>query len=129
MNDFYYETLPWSSFYGNYVWRQAVICQEIGHALGLGHIDEDFSTNIPSCMDYAAIPYAHPFAHDYEVLDDIHSHVEDFTAPASPPIVPPGLDDASSWGALIESNGPVSTYLRDLGDNQFWITHVTWAEN
>jgi hypothetical protein len=127
MNDFYYDTEPYASFYGNYQWRQTVMCQEIGHALGLTHIDEDFSTNIASCMDYAADPYPHPFEHDYEVLDQIHDHVEEFVPPAGPPIIPPGLAQGE-WGELISSNGFSSLYVRDLGDNQYWITHVTWAQ-
>ena len=63
MNDTY---LASSSY--NETNRQHVICQEIGHAWGLGHQDES-GAGLNSCMDYAnALDNPHPNAHDYQHL-------------------------------------------------------------
>jgi hypothetical protein len=128
MNDFYYDNIP---FYDTHEWRQTVMCQEIGHALGLGHVDENFF-NEPSgtCMDYSIdpAPNQHPFAHDYEVLDEFHGHVHEFeSAGGPPPTIPPGIAQGD-WGNLLSESAAGSVYLKDLGNNQYWITHVTWAQ-
>ncbi|PIT85828.1 hypothetical protein COU36_01050, partial [Candidatus Micrarchaeota archaeon CG10_big_fil_rev_8_21_14_0_10_59_7] len=53
MNDSYFN----SPSYDTPEWRQLVMCQEIGHTLGLGHTDENFD-NPPegTCMDYSSDP-------------------------------------------------------------------------
>ena len=43
--------------YNNVAWRQLVICQEIGHTFGLGHVNVRINTpNTGSCMDYTNDP-------------------------------------------------------------------------
>lgn len=48
LNDTYF-AMP---SYDSPAWRDFVMCQEVGHAFGLGHQDENFSNqNLGSCMD------------------------------------------------------------------------------
>jgi hypothetical protein len=75
LNDSYFGSSP----YNTNDWRQLVACQEIGHDYGLGHQDEDFSTDdTNSCMDYTSLPAGntHPDNHDYQQLQDIYDHTE-----------------------------------------------------
>ncbi len=61
-------------------WRQFVMCQEIGHAFGLGHQDTDFNNdNLDSCMDYTSDPASNtePNGHDAEMLLAIYAHATD----------------------------------------------------
>jgi hypothetical protein len=69
--------------------RQLVICQEIGHNFGLGHVNVTYTTaNVGSCMDYTNDPDGgaggvsktdpnnmHPNAHDYALINSRHNHV------------------------------------------------------
>ena len=60
-------------------------CQEIGHDYGLGHQDEDFSTDATSsCMEYTSIPAGneHPDAHDYNQLLSVYNHIDSAAAAA-----------------------------------------------
>ena len=53
LNDFYFD----GDTYNVPEWRQMVMCQEIGHIVGLGHQDENFSNaNLDTCMDYTSYP-------------------------------------------------------------------------
>ncbi|WP_271077235.1 hypothetical protein [Aurantiacibacter sp. MUD61] len=73
MNDYYFNQPQYSSN----AWRQAVMCQEIGHDYGLGHQNENFRTDsTTSCMEYTSNPEGNesPDAHDYEQLLDIYAH-------------------------------------------------------
>ncbi|HVS04177.1 MAG TPA: hypothetical protein VMT16_15545, partial [Thermoanaerobaculia bacterium] len=67
MNDYYHDREP----YNSYSWKQLVMCQEVGHGFGLGHQNEDFSTDLTrSCMEYTSAPEGneHPDSHDYNML-------------------------------------------------------------
>jgi hypothetical protein len=59
------------------------MCQEVGHAFGLGHVNETFNDpNTGSCMDYTSNPLGDPSTttddnvapnqHDYDLLFDIY---------------------------------------------------------
>jgi len=75
--------------YNTVPWRQLVICQEIGHNFGLGHVNTTYTTpNVGSCMDYTNDPDGgaggvskndksnmHPYAHDYALINSKHNHV------------------------------------------------------
>jgi len=70
-------------------WRQHIICQEIGHLFGLGHVNEiQNNRNTGSCMDYTNDPDGgsggasssdpnnmHPNAHDYAIVNARHNHI------------------------------------------------------
>jgi len=85
LNDAYFKTVT----YNTPSWRQMVACQEVGHAFGLGHQDENFSNaNLGTCMDYTNNPgrddgagnNLHPNKHDYDQLDLIYAHLDTFSS-------------------------------------------------
>lgn len=70
VNDFYF-----NGTYGNNVARRHVLCQEVGHDLGLDHV------NTASCMNddndtLNNTAYLSPNAHDYQQLQAIYSHLD-----------------------------------------------------
>ncbi|WP_265569960.1 hypothetical protein [Sphingomicrobium nitratireducens] len=78
INDSYFRDARYSSAYDDEGQREFVMCHEIGHTWGLGHLDEAFyNPNKGSCMDYTANAYGDgkrskdnrdPGKVDYEVL-------------------------------------------------------------
>ena len=77
VNDTYFN----SGTYNDPNWRQYVMCQEVGHTFGLGHVDENFNNeNSGTCMDYGSPlgppPNLYPNLHDYAMLEDIYSHLD-----------------------------------------------------
>jgi len=135
-NDTYFKT----STYNTSAWRNMVMCQEVGHTLGLDHQDENFSNpNLGTCMDYTNNPGSnqHPNAHDYEELELIYSHLDSTTtvgaaAPRSTADqILDQLDDnhPAAWGRLVarSKSGGVERYELDLGAGRKQITFVVWT--
>lgn len=144
VNDSYFNT----STYNTPAWRNLVMCQEVGHDLGLDHQDETFNnSNLGTCMDYTNNPETnqHPNDHDYAQLETIYSHLDSFNTYSSnstssgggknhavvplAPAVSGDLDSIREWGRLVRSSngGRTETYERDLGHGHRLITHVIWA--
>ena len=134
VNDSYFDTPT----YNTTGWRSLVMCQEIGHTLGLGHQDENFN-NPPitphTCMDYF-VPdtneVVHPNQHDYDQLVTIYSHL-DSTTTVGLIVDKPGNGkngDTAEWGKSIkeDAKGRTSLYERDLGNGQKLFTFVFWAD-
>ena len=137
VNDTYFNTAA----YNTPAWRNLVMCQEVGHTLGLNHQDENFS-NVPlgTCMDYSSdpAPNQHPNAHDYEQLNIIYSHFDSTTTvgqttPSGQ--MPPAMADIdfetpAQWGKLIRSShsGRTEVYELDFGGGHKVFTFVIWAE-
>lgn len=70
MNDSY------SSSFASQNERWHVMCQELGHTLGLGHTSEDGSTQ-NTCMDYSqSSTSTAPNSHDYSQLASIYGHTD-----------------------------------------------------
>jgi hypothetical protein len=128
VNDTYFNTAQ----YNTPAWRAAVMCQEIGHDYGLGHQDEDFSTdNTNSCMDYTSNPSGneHPDAHDYQQLLDIYNHTESpFSANSAAAAADTG-DTPAEWGRAVKflRDGRPHVFERADGPGRKTITHVFWA--
>ena len=130
LNDTYYAQAQ----YNTPAWRAAVTCQEIGHDYGLGHQDEDFNTDATtSCMEYTSIPAGneHPDSHDFNQLLAIYNH---FESAAALPAAPGNSDQAmgnrpDSWGKAVgvDKHGRSNRFVRDFGNGNKVITHVTWA--
>lgn len=131
LNDTYFNTAQ----YNTPAWRNVVSCQEVGHTLGLGHQDENFTNpDLGTCMDYSnnPTPNQHPNAHDYAQLESIYAHVDSTTTvgAATPGRGKPQAgNDASSWGSRVEGSRSAghSTYVKDLGGGEAVVTFVTWA--
>lgn len=132
MNDTYYATAT----YNTPAWRNLVMCQEVGHTLGLDHQDEAFdNANLGTCMDYTNDPSTnqHPNAHDYEMLETIYAHLDTTTTlAASAASAPADVDeqDPSAWGREIHRSGDgrASLFENDFGNGRKLFTHVFWAE-
>jgi hypothetical protein len=127
LNDTYFNTAQ----YNTPAWRAAVTCQEIGHDYGLGHQDEDFSTDATtSCMEYTSVPAGNgqPDAHDYEELERIYSHAH---SSASTPAAAnaEGGNSPAEWGRPIAflRDGRPNVYVREVQPGVRIVTHVTWA--
>lgn len=137
VNDTYFNTPT----YNSPAWRNLVMCQEVGHTLGLDHQDEIFdNANLGTCMDYTSDPSTnqHPNAHDYEQLELIYAHLDTVTtvSQTSAQLARQGVmanhdisgDDPGEWGRLVRKNGRLALYERDLGAGQKLFTFVIWAE-
>ncbi len=138
MNDTYFNTPS----YDTPAWRRLVMCQEIAHAFGLDHQDENFNNaNLGSCMDYTSNPEGppsneHPNAHDFEQLEAIYAHLDDFTtlsfAPAGGPAAMGQIDFSGpgQWGQLValSRDGGQAVYVLDFGGGHQVVTFVTWTK-
>jgi hypothetical protein len=75
MNDFYFARFPYDARYV----RQHVLCQEVGHTLGLDHVRE---TDSQTCMDDVNglfdPAFTSPNRHDYAELARIYAHRDPF---------------------------------------------------
>ena len=144
LNDSYFAM----AFYDKPNWRQSVTCQELGHNVGLGHQDEDFSNaSLFSCMDYQDPPFENPNVHDYDQLSTIYAHRDVYESYDgggdsgdgggggcnSPPGKgcnkgeTPGHNGDIGWGMSIGRRGQSETFMRIDPDGTRHITHVTWA--
>lgn len=131
MNDTYF-SLP---AYNTPAERNHVMCQEVGHTLGLGHQDET-GASLGTCMDYAndSTNSQHPNAHDYEQLEAIYSHLDSTTTVGSTARSLPAavanaeVDVPAQWGREVHVAGRASVYVREFAGGHKIITFVTWAD-
>jgi len=97
VNDTYFS----SGTYNTTAWRNLVMCQEIGHVLGLNHNDENFNnTPTGTCMDYSSDPdpNQHPNKHDYDTLEYLYAHTDSFNSYDDTPIDTGGSDGGGGGG-------------------------------
>jgi len=74
MNDSY------SSSFASQNERWHVMCQELGHTIGLGHTSEDGSTQ-NTCMDYSqSSTSTAPNSHDYSQLSSQYGHTDSYNS-------------------------------------------------
>ncbi|MGH9364280.1 MAG: hypothetical protein ACRD1B_03315 [Thermoanaerobaculia bacterium] len=130
VNDTYFNTTK----YNTPAWRNLVMCQEVGHTLGLDHQDTNFgNVNLGTCMDYTNDPSSnqHPNQHDYDQLVTIYSHLDSTTtvSPAPPPAMNQiDLSGPGQWGQLVRQSRGGSVYELDFGRGHKVFTFVIWAE-
>ncbi|MFN0028262.1 MAG: hypothetical protein ACKV2O_13935 [Acidimicrobiales bacterium] len=137
LNDTYFNSSP----YNTTAWRNLVMCQEVGHTLGLNHQDENFTNaNLGSCMDYTNSPGTNqrPNAHDYQQLLSIYGHA-DTTSTLAAVSSGSSTNGASAprnglaraeWGELDrgeERSRSMSRYHRRLPDGTEVFSFVIWA--
>jgi len=134
-NDYYFGSSGYQ--YNNEAEKQHVICQEIGHTLGLDHQSEDGSSQ-NTCMDYyhnissTDIQSTHPNSHDYDELAIIYAHTDSTTtvdAKKAAGAAAPGGDTPNEWGKLVSMSrdGSTAIYELDAGGGNKVITFVIWA--
>jgi len=131
VNDTYFATPK----YNTPAWRNLVMCQEVGHTLGLDHQDENFSNPpLGTCMDYTSdpTPNQHPNGHDYDQLASIYAHTDGTTTVGAASLsARQRADTPPEWGRLVRgsaSRRAVAVYERDLGAGQKIFTFVIWAD-
>jgi hypothetical protein len=134
VNDTYFNTAT----YNTTPWRNLVMCQEVGHTLGLAHQDENFNNaNLNTCMDYTSNPETnqHPNGDDYLTLSTVYAHVDSFssvdqTMPLPPAMTELDFEGPGQWGRLISEskNGRTSIYEADFGFGNKIVTAVIWAD-
>ena len=130
LNDSYFN-MP---AYNTTAWRNLVMCQEVGHTLGLDHQDEVFDNpNLGTCMDYTSDPSTnqHPNAHDYEELQDIYAHLDATTTVGALPSFAENVDfnAPEQWGELreVSPSGHRETHVRTFDDFEL-VTFVAKAD-
>ena len=135
VNDTYFNT----AYYNTPAWRNLVMCQEVGHTLGLDHQDEIFdNTNLGTCMDYTNDPSTnqHPNTHDYDQLVTIYTHLDALAARLGRTLSALAstngdidISDAKEWGKVIRKSrdGRSALHERDLGKGNKVFTFVIWA--
>lgn len=134
VNDSYFNTAP----YNSPAWRNFVMCQEVGHTLGLDHQDVIFDNpDTGSCMDYTnnpAINYQ-PNTHDYDELGIIYSHLDSSSTlgastATSASATAADLNRQDTWGRAVRysADGRAIAFERDLGRGEKAFTFVIWAE-
>ncbi|MDA0819399.1 MAG: hypothetical protein O3C52_02420 [Proteobacteria bacterium] len=139
MNNTYYAR----PYYDNDVWRQMVMSQEISHDYGLGHQNENFSTNVTDpCIEYTSTPTAidkTPDQHDYDQLTSIYADSRGGgddggnggpgggKGGGKPKKFDVGKTPAD-WGTPIgrDARGRPNLYKRSMASFDV-ITHVTWV--
>lgn len=131
MNDTYFNT----STYNTSAWRNMVMCQEVGHTLGLDHQDEIFDNpNLGTCMDYTNNPSSnqHPNQHDYDQLEIIYTHLDSFTSLTQTTLLRKGMsdnfDNPSNWGQQIKKGNKTAVFEKNLGFEAKVFTFVVYAE-
>lgn len=131
VNDTYFNTPT----YNTSAWRNLVMCQDVGHTLGLDHQDEDFNNKpLGTCMDYTSdpTPNQHPNQHDYDMLEQIYAHLDSITTiknTLTSARFEIDHNDLSTLGREIRTSSDKRTSLfeRDFGNGNKVFTFVTWA--
>jgi hypothetical protein len=138
LNDYYFD----DDFYDDENFRRRVLCQEVGHTLGLDHQVE---AGALSCMneDGGAISdpnYISPNAHDFEQLEIIYEHLDSTSTVGSVAsrksgATGTGLDSPApnrpaDLGRTVgyDAHGRANTFEKDLGGGHKLLTHIYLLE-
>lgn len=108
--------------------RRHVMCQELGHTLGLGHTSEDGSSQ-GTCMDYSqSASSTAPNQHDYDQLVAQYGHLDStnsYTQGASAPQALMAGD--KPMGVRVRMGVFDETWVAPDGKGGIWVHHVTLA--
>jgi hypothetical protein len=100
--------------------KQHVLCQEVGHTLGLHHQDGTSCMNDDGGLFDAA--YVAPNAHDYAQLETIYAHTHTtITSSISHD------ESGDELGEVVERRPHETVFLRDLGEGTRMVSWVYWA--
>lgn len=131
MNDTYFSLAK----YNTPEEKNHVMCQEVGHTLGLGHQDESGAA-LGTCMDYStSVGSQHPNSHDYEQLGLIYAHLDSTTTVGASSGGTLATKDPSdnnnrlNWGRRVfrSPNGYYEIYEKQFSDNSKLVTSVILA--
>jgi hypothetical protein len=134
-NDYYFGSSTYQ--FNNEAEKLHVICQEVGHTLGLDHQSTD-GTSLNTCMDYyhntsaSDTKSTHPNQHDYDELGIIYGHLDSTTTVGASRAAAAGaaLDEPDEWGKLVSSSkeGHSATFERDFGGGNKVVTFVIFTQ-
>lgn len=111
VNDSYFDTAT----YNTPAWRNLVMCQEVAHAFGLGHQDENFDNpNLGTCMDYTNDPSTnqHPNQHDFDQIATIYNHTDSVNT----------YNLTGNVGVDVPASDYIDVDIDAFGNG--WITHI-----
>ena len=137
LNDYYFNQAQ----FNNFGFRSETMCQEVGHTLGLSHLDVNFgNANLGTCMDYTNDPTGtkgtngtkvnmRPTALDFSHLDGIYATFDStqlpytkpgfytgdgFEVPGSPEheSVSVAVPEPASWTMMIAGFGVLGLSMR-----------------
>lgn len=126
MNDSY------SSSFASQNQRRHVMCQELGHTLGLTHTSEDGSTQ-NTCMDYSqSSTSTAPNSHDYSQLASQYSHTDSYNsysvgAAANVTTAQKAMAGEKPMGMRVRKGVFDETWVAPDGKGGIWVHHVTLA--
>lgn len=129
----------YSTYWTNEGEKNHVMCQEIGHVLGLDHTSEDGSSQ-QTCMDYSNdINSQWPNQHDYDELALIYAHLDSYDSFTSGGSgsgggngcnAPPGKGcnknnaTVPPMGVRVVSGANFEIWVAARADGGLWIHHV-----
>ncbi len=134
-NDYYFGKSTYA--YNNEAEKLHVICQEVGHMLGLDHQNES-GISLNTCMDYyhntsnTDTRSTRPNQHDYDQLATIYAHFDSSSTVGTikAPANSGEFNAPDEWGKLMRTveHGRSSIYERELGGGHKLVTYVIWAQ-
>jgi hypothetical protein len=126
MNDSY------SSSFASQNERRHVMCQELGHTIGLGHTSED-GTSQNTCMDYSTSSTSTaPNQHDYDQLALQYGHTDSYNSYSSSAAkaltaAQQAMVGDNRMGMRIRKGVFTETWVSDDGKGGIWVHEITLA--
>jgi hypothetical protein len=124
MNDSY------SSSFASQDERRHVMCQELGHTLGLGHTSENGSSQ-NTCMDYSqSATSTAPNQHDYDQLVAQYSHTDSYNSYAIGSAMTAeqrSMAGQNPMGMRVRKGVFDEMWVAPDGKGGVWVHHVTLA--
>ncbi|MEO6364705.1 MAG: matrixin family metalloprotease [Luteimonas sp.] len=124
MNDSY------SSSFSSQNQRRHVMCQELGHTLGLGHTSENGSTQ-NTCMDYSTSSTSTaPNSHDYNQLSSIYGHLDTYNSYSGAALTTASQKAMAGplpIGIMVRKGVFDELWAAPDGKGGTWVHHITLA--